>query len=294
MWFWFTLAAVLFWGAADLFYKLDSDPADKHSHLKITVMVGGVMGVHALFHMLANNIRYDPLNIILYFPVSAFYILSMIIGYAGLRYIELSIASPVGNSSGAVAFILCFIFLKSETTALQFAAAIAVSAGIFSLSLMEKRKHPSDLSLTEDKKLRTSAVAIIFPILYCVIDGLGTFADAMVLDRIMDEDQALLSYEFTFFVAALITAFYLILIKKQRVRALWRNERAAAGLLETAGQVFYIRAMVLNAVLAAPLVACYCVVSVLLSRFFIKEKLTRAQYATIFFMVLAIGVLGIE
>ncbi|MCL2539399.1 MAG: hypothetical protein FWE66_03585 [Oscillospiraceae bacterium] len=294
MWFWFTLAAVLFWGTADLFYKLCSDQGDRYSHLKIAVMVGAVMGVHALLHILTNNIRYDPLNMVRYFPVSALYMLSMIIGYAGLRYIELSVSSPVGNSSGAVAFILCIIFLGSDAAALQFTAAAVVSAGIFMLSLFEKQKKSVALSETGNEKKQSGLVAFLFPVLYCVIDGLGTFADAMMLEAVMDEDQALLSYEFTFFITALAIAFYLIAVKKQRITTLWRKKHLAAGLLETAGQVFYIRAMALNAVLAAPLVACYCVVSVLLSRLFINERLTRVQYAVIVLIVVAIGILGIE
>ena len=37
-----------------------------------------------------------------YLPVSVLYILSMTLGYVGLRYIELSISSPICNSSGAL------------------------------------------------------------------------------------------------------------------------------------------------------------------------------------------------
>ena len=292
MWFFFAIASVLLWGGADLFYKIGSDQHDRYSHLKIVVFVGGIMGLHAFIYMFAAGISYDPMNILRYFPVSLLYILSMVIGYVGLRYIELSVASPIGNSSGAVAFVLCYIFLGEDMTALQFAAAAVVSVGIFMLSLMEKRKRTRNMPISkEDRKYQIGAIAIIFPILYCVIDGLGTFADAITLDRVMDEDQALLSYEFTFLAAALAAGFYLIVIKKQKLRWPKQKEHAAAGVLETAGQIFYVRALAENAVLTAPLVACYSIVSVLLSRIFLKEKLTAAQYAVIAVVMAAIAAL---
>ena len=102
MWFLCAVMTFFLWGLADLFYKKGSDPGDKLSHLKIVVMVGLVMGIHGLGYMLINHISFSPFSMIKYLPVSALYILSMTIGYVGLRYIELSIASPVQNSSGAI------------------------------------------------------------------------------------------------------------------------------------------------------------------------------------------------
>ncbi len=295
MWFLFTLISILLWGGTDLFYKLGSDPKDKNSHWKIVVFVGLIMGIHAFIYMIAAGITFDPFNMIRYLQVSLLYILSMTLGYAGLRYIELSVSSPIGNSSGAVAFILCYIFLGESMTPIQFAAVGVVSVGIFLLSVLEKKKDAGNFSARkEDEKYRVGAVAILFPILYCVIDGLGTFADAMVLDRVMDEDQALLSYEFTFFIVAIAALAYLLLVKKEKMEFPKQKARIAAGVLETAGQFFYVRAMAENAVFAAPLIACYSIVSVLLSRIFLKEKLTRAQYAVIAFIMVAIGILGVE
>lgn len=43
--------------------------------------------------------------IMTYLPVSLLYIISMAMGYIGLRYIELSISSPICNSSGALVAI---------------------------------------------------------------------------------------------------------------------------------------------------------------------------------------------
>lgn len=295
MWFLFTLITILLWGGADLFYKLGSDPKDKYSHWRIVIAVGVIMGIHAVIYMFAADIAFDPMNIVRYLPVSALYILSMTLGYVGLRYIELSVSSPISNSSGAVAFILTYIFLGEEMTALQFAAVAVVCVGIFALSVLEKRKENGSFSIGKgEEKYRIGAMALLFPILYCIVDGLGTFADALVLDRVMDEDQALLAYEFTFLIVALFALFYLLVIRKQKLELPKQKTRIAAGLLETAGQFFYVRAMADYSLLAAPLIACYSIVSVLLSRIFLKEKLTKWQYVVIAFIMVAIAILGVE
>ncbi|MCL1829826.1 MAG: EamA family transporter [Oscillospiraceae bacterium] len=292
MWFIYTIVTIILWGGTDLFYKLGSRREDNYSHLKITIFVGMVMGIHAIVVLLATGTEFQPLNIIRYLPVSLLYILSMIIGYVGLRYIELSIASPVGNSSGAIAFILCFIFLKAQMTVVQIAAVAVVSVGIYLLALLNQ---PTDNTKTEkDKRYRTGAMAIIFPVLYCIIDGVGTFSDALILDRVMDETQALISYELTFLAVGILSFIYLRVIKQQQILLFEQKPRLVAAVLETAGQVFYVRAMATNAILAAPLIACYSIASILLSRIFLKEKLSITQYVIVAAVVIAIGILGFE
>ena len=294
MWFLFTLITILLWGGADVFYKIGSDPADKYSHWKIVAVVGIIMGFHALGYIAVSGIRFEPINIVRYLPVSLLYIASMTLGYAGLRHIELSVCSPVCNSSGAVAFVLCFLFLRSELSALQI-IAVVVSSGIFWLALIERGKQQRvKIKVEGKKKLRFGFLAILFPILYCIIDGVGTFADAVVLDRVMDEDQALMSYEITFFIIAVFAVWYIVVIRKQKFTFAEQKARITAGVFETAGQFFYIRAMAENAVIAAPLVACFSVVSVLLSRLFLKEKLTKLQYSVIAVIMAAVGIIGVE
>ena len=101
-------------------------------------------------------------------------VLERLLGYAGLRYIELSISSPICNSSGAVAALLCFFILKETMSGLQFFAVALVCVGVFALSYIEKkqddalRRQEGD---TPDKKHTRSFLAILFPILYCIIRG---------------------------------------------------------------------------------------------------------------------------
>ena len=113
MWFVLALIALLCWSGSDLFSKIGSKPDDKYSQWKMVVAVGLVMGLHAMFEIFVNKVPISFDVIIKYLPASICYILSMVLGYIGLRYIELSISSPICNTSGAVASLL-LIFLPDS------------------------------------------------------------------------------------------------------------------------------------------------------------------------------------
>lgn len=92
MWF-VSIIAMLAWSGSDIFSKIGTPTEDKDSHYKVGIAVGSVMGIHALYMVLSGT-PFSFSDIITYLPASFFYITSMLIGYIGLRYIELSISSP--------------------------------------------------------------------------------------------------------------------------------------------------------------------------------------------------------
>ncbi|HIW54880.1 MAG TPA: EamA family transporter [Candidatus Ruthenibacterium merdigallinarum] len=296
-WFVFSLIAILFWSGSDLFSKMGSRPDDKLSHWKMVMAVGAVMGAHAVI-MLCMGTPFQMSDIITYLPASLLYILSMIFGYVGLRYIELSISSPVCNSSGAVAAILCFALLGQAISGLQLVGIILVCAGVFALSYIEKKQDDAERAARRelaDVKYERSVLAIVFPLLYCAIDGLGTFADALILENSnILEDSANIAYELTFLLMAVVAFVYVVLIKKERIRIGKEKVKLAAGLSETIGQYFYIFAIGANAVVAAPMISSYCVVSLIWARLFLKERLTPRHYAVIAVTAVGIAILGME
>ena len=110
MWFTFSVIALLCWSGSDLFSKIGcQDAKDRYSHLKMVTAVGVVMGLHALYQIVFKGVEMSWHVVLTYLPVSMLYILSMTIGYLGLRYIELSISSPICNSSGAIVAVLTFL-----------------------------------------------------------------------------------------------------------------------------------------------------------------------------------------
>ncbi|MBO2537376.1 DMT family transporter [Rummeliibacillus suwonensis] len=298
MWFLFSILTALAWGGADLFYKKGSDSNDKYSHLKIVVIVGLVMGLHATGYMLYKDIDFKPFDMVKYLPVSFFYIASMTIGYVGLRYLELSISSPVQNSSGAITAILLFIFFQQDIDWIHILGVIIITSGVMGIAIVEKQEEHKTMRLNRvevDKKYQLSFMAITFPIIYALLDGAGTFADGIYLDelKLMSEDVALLAYEYTFFICAVITFIYLKAFKKIPFNVFKERDKTCAAILETTGQFFYVYAMSAYAIIAAPLIASYSIFSVILSRIFLKEKLTAKHYMVIAIVMIGIILLGV-
>ncbi len=304
MWFVYALLTMLMWGTADLFYKKGADDTEKYSHLKTSMMVGLVMGIHAIGTLIFSDIGYDFRNLIVYLPVSAMYILSMTIGYFGLRYLEVSISSPIQNTSGIVVTILCFIVLGQRIEGVTtWFAMLLICGGVVALGFLEKQAENVRVS-DGDRKYRIGFVAFFMPILYCIIDALGTFLDAYYLDDFTTtpllgvtedtfEDVANISYELTFFIVSIILFIYVRVIKKERIVISKQGARVGAAVFETLGQFVYVRAMSGNGIIAAPMIAAYSIVSIILSRIFLKEKLPLKQYIAVGAIMLGIIILGI-
>lgn len=303
MWFLPALVTTIAWGTADLFYKKGADPADRFSYLKTVIMVGIVMGLHALYVIVFEGLSYDPSFLIKYLPVSFFYILSMAVGYAGLRFLELSISSPVQNSSGAIAGLLTFLFLGQRMTGIQFGAVFLITAGVILLGVFEQQLAEQERMMKKevvDRKYKYGAIALLFPLMYALLDSLGTFADAWFFDQYASIDdgtlemQANVSYEFTWLIVAALVFIYVVLVKKQSFKPKDQTSRGLAAIFETIGQFFYVSAISSNAVVVAPMISSYSVVSIILSRIFLKEKLTTKQYAAIGAIIVGIIILSIE
>lgn len=151
---------------SDLFSKLGSRPDDSYSHWKVVMAVGLVMGAHAIFEMTIGGVDFDWNSVMIYLPVSALYILSMIFGYAGLRYIELSISSPICNSSGAITSLLCFFVLGQSMTGLQFVGVTLVCLGVIGLAALERSqavKETVDSGEEVPSKYSKSFLAVLSP-----------------------------------------------------------------------------------------------------------------------------------
>ena len=312
MWFWFSLIALICWSGSDLFSKIGcQDADDKYSHLKMVMAVGLVMGLHAAYEIFINGTEINGSIILTYLPVSLLYIssmtigyiglryiVSMALGYVGLRYIELSISSPICNSSGALVAVLALATGGlGELVPAQLAATALVCVGVIGLGIVEARED-DDLRAARQQasnhRYAKSALALILPVIYCLLDALGTFADSRVLET-LNEDSANCAYELTFLLAGIVCFVYVVLIKKSRLVPKREGPKYAGAVCETAGQFAYIYALAdtEHVALAAPIISAYCVASVLWSRIFLKEKLSWKHYGMIALVVAGIVILGI-
>ncbi len=298
-WLFFSVATALLWGTAELFYKKGALPGEKYSHLKICVWVGIVMGAHAIFTLLTQDINYNPVNILRYLPVSLFYIISMAFSYFGMRFLEESISDPIENTAGVICALLFAIFLQEEIAPLTWVAIGVITVGVLGVSFIENHGET-----TRKKKLgKTLAiVAFCMPFVYAFLDAFGTFLDdaffliedvasSPLVDVTEDTIEAVAntSYELTF---ALFALGLFIFMKAKKVKfgpIPQHKDKFLAAVFETAGQFTYVYALGGVDAIAAPILSSVCVVSLVLSRIFLKEKLSKKTYA--FIAVVIIGIL---
>ena len=296
-WLFFSIATAILWGAAELFYKKGALPNEKYSHLKICVCVGAVMGVHAIFTLLTKDINYDPINLLVYLPVSLLYIISMAFSYFGMRFLEESISDPIENTSGAICSLLCVIFLKESLTPLSVISILIIVIGVLGVGFLENKGET-----LRKKRLgkKLAIVAFCMPFVYALLDAFGSFVDIFYLDDFAStpligvtedtiEDVANTSYELTF---ALFALGLFIFMKAKKVKfgpIPQHKDKILAAVFETAGQFTYVYALSGNGAIAAPIISSVCIVSLLLSRIFLKEKLSWKTYA--FIAVVIIGIL---
>ena len=190
--------------------------------------------------------------------------------------------------------------IGEEFSGLDITGTVLIVIGVIALAVVEQRLSRSTAGTAEEKKYRFGALALLFPLLYCVFDTVGTAADGIILDGEaglgLGEIDVLILYGLTFLIAGII-AWIILYVKTKRAYhpfALTEWPKGAAALCEEFGQVFYVYAMARKPMLAAPMVASYCIVSCILSRIFLKEKLKGKQYACIFLVIIGIVLLGIS
>ena len=302
-WLFFSIATAVLWGTAELFYKKGAQPNEKYSHLKICVWVGVVMGAHAIFTLLTQNIDYNPINLLVYAPVSLFYIISMAFSYFGMRFLEESISDPIENTAGVICVLLFAIFMGDEFSLLTWIAVGVITVGVVGVSYMENAGE-TPRKKTYGKKL--AIVAFIMPFLYALLDAFGTFLDdafflvedianAPFVDVTEETMEAVAntSYELTFALFAL-GLFLFMKAKKVKFGSVPQHkDKILAAVFETAGQFTYVYALGGVDAIAAPILSSVCVVSLLLSRIFLKEKLSWKTYAFIAVVIFGILLLAV-
>lgn len=326
MYFIFALIALLAWSGSDLFSKTGTSQKDKHSHWKVIFAVGIIMGLHAVLCLVVSAFippledgadpewwrtliytDFTPMDFVKYLPVAAIYLAAMVIGYAGLRYIELSVSSPICNSSGSLALLICVILGWAALELWTIIGVVLITLGIIMLGVVEYREDENVKLLRQDKsnfKYTKSLIAILIPVIYLVMDALGTVGDQMISELElfdMSEFASNTAFEFTAVLFAIIAFCWVKFVKKEKfftfgeganTKAIRRN-LLIGGICETIGQMFYMAVMFSDFDAGMPMISAYCAASVLWSRIFLKEKLSWKHYLAILTVFVGIILLGI-
>lgn len=323
MYFIFALVALLCWSGSDLFSKKGTDEKDPNSHWKVTFAVGLIMGIHFLITLVGGVIidanggpdnvpkfvaslfytDFQFMDFVKYLPVAGLYILAMVLGYIGLRYIELSISSPICNCSGSLALLLCALIFPLigadpiEFDAFTIIGVVAITIGIIGIGVVDSKENQELKELRRqesNRKYTKSFLALLLPIAYLIIDALGTVGDEVFFHFVDISDYSANSaFEFTFFLLAIFSFIWVKFVKKDKLFVKKNGDLFIGGLCETIGQVFYMAVMFADYEIGMPIISAYCVVSLLWSRIFLKEKLSWKHYLAIGITFAGIILLGI-
>lgn len=325
MFYIFSILALLCWSGSDLFSKMGTREKDKNSHWKVVFAVGLIMGIHFFITLIGgaiidNTVGVDAvpkmvasifytdfklMDFVYYLPIAALYIFAMILGYIGLRYIELSISSPICNSSGALAFILCLIFGLTSTediTVTTIVGIAMITVGIVALGFVEQHEDEEVKKARQERanrKYAKSILAFLLPISYLIIDALGTVGDEFLFSDWfiektgieMSDYAANSAFELTFFILAVFAFIWVKLVKKDNMFK-GNKHLYFGGLCETVGQIFYMAVMFSDFSVGMVIISAYCAISVLWSRIFLKEKMSWKHYVVIAMVIAGIVILG--
>ena len=326
MYYILSILALLCWSGSDFFSKKGTNEKDKNSHWKVVFAVGLIMGIHFLITLIGGAIidssatgvdgvpkvvaslfytDFKLFDFVAYLPVAALYILAMVFGYIGLRYIELSISSPICNSSGALAFLLCVllgIFSVEDITVTTIIGIAMITVGIVALGFIEQKEDPEVKKMRQEKanrKYAKSVLAFLLPITYLIIDAIGTVGDEFIFSDYFIEKSgyeisdyaANSAFELTFFLLAIFAFIWIKFVKKDKIFS-GNRDLYFGGLCETVGQIFYMAVMFSDFSAGMVIISAYCAISVLWSRIFLKEKMSWKHYAVIALVIAGIVILG--
>ena len=312
-WLLLTLSAVILWGATDILLKKSLQCSDSLSHFKTFVWIGLIAALSCVVAALCSNTLLDSIRMLadnLYLiPVTVFYVVAMFFGLLGAKHLDASVVSPLENIDGAITAIILYMFFfltgRSHVTdsigIMDIIGTVAITMGVIFLGIQEHKLSKQEMNLEEDKKKhRLGALALIFPIIYNLVDAVSMVAVGITVSE--ETEVAIPDIDFFIFeslgflVVAICMWLYMLIAKKYKYNPFKKKElvRCGAATSETLGTMTYIFAVAGNPILTAPITSSYCLVTVVLARIFLKERLTKKQYLSVAFVIVGIVLLGIS
>ena len=312
-WLLLIFSCIILWGITDILYKKSSDYNDPLSQYKAFVWIGMVMGLAGAIMAICSDTLRDSIMMVkdnLYLiPLCIFYALALFFGLLGAKHLDASVVSPLENIDGAITAIILYMFFfltgRSHVTdsigIMDIIGTVAITTGVIFLGIQEHKLSKREMNLEEDKKKhRLGALALIFPIIYNLVDAVSMVAVGITVSE--ETEVAIPDIDFFIFeslgflVVAICMWLYMLIAKKYKYNPFKKKElvRCGAATSETLGTMTYIFAVAGNPILTAPITSSYCLVTVVLARIFLRERLTKKQYLSVAFVIVGIVLLGIS
>ena len=317
-WFLLTLACVILWSITDILYKAVSPHNDPLSPHKTFVWIGIVMALaggimSSWSNTLLDSIKTVKDDLLYLVPLGLVYAAALFFGLLGKKHLAASIVSSLENTGGAfVAIIIYYYYMLTgyilpsyEFGVIDFIATVSIIVGVILLGKEEQALFKQELHLEEDKKEHPlGALALFFPIIYTLIDvfSVAEIGGISGNSGITDAADEIFIPAMDFFIfecaaMALVSIFvwlFLWIVKKHVYNPFQPEEfiRCSAATGETFGTMTFIFAAEINPVLTAPITSFHCILTIVLARIFLKERLSKKQYISLGFVVLGIVLIG--
>ena len=312
-WLLLTLSCIILWGITDILLKKSLNHSDPLSQYKTFIWIGLVAVPVCVVMAICSDTLSASIRIVAHnpyiIPVNIFYVIALFFGLLGAKHLDASVVSPLENIDGAItAIILYFFFLftgRSNITdsigIVDIIGTVAITAGVVLLGIQEQKLSKQEVHLDEDKKKhRLGALALLFPIVYNLADAVSMVATGVMVSGEMEFSIPDIDYiffeSFAFSIFALLVWLYMLIAKKYMYNPFRKTELYCCGaaICETLGTTAFTFAVAISPVLTAPITSSYCLVTIILARVFLKERLTRKQYLSLAFLVAGIALLGVS
>ncbi|MCQ2380258.1 MAG: EamA family transporter [Victivallaceae bacterium] len=307
-WLVLALLAWLLWGICDIVLKLCSakDSARRACQISIQLGICGFIlavvatsiagGVCSLPGLLARHWGYALVALITTG--------CMFVSNIGIRYLDMSIMSPIENASGflppiVLACIYCIsgrLDLLLDTPAVKYGGAFLVIVGAVMLGI-EERRLPGTKPQRERRTMHIGPVALLFPLAFCIADAADTIVSSLAMDGADGADplEIMAVYGMVLAVFGLACSIAHVAIWKKLYNPVARGESCAAisGVLECTAYATFLLALNDNPIFAPVVVGSYCMLTVLLSNLILGEKLKRLQYLAVALVISGIVMMEI-
>ncbi len=306
IWFVLIVLTVLLWSMTSLIYKAGiHKEEEEHTSWKYSVSVGIVFFFISIFYLI---IRDEPFSIfesaLRFWPMTLFGIIYPIINtisFNGYIYNEVTVESPIeGISAGTSTVLLIVAYLvlgrvdslKGLLTPLRTGGIILILFSIILLATVRNREGRKSSKGSEKDMWKWRGLGtLIFPILFSGIDAVETVITGVCLDTkygySMPEGDSIIIVGMEYSIFALGCWIWIFAKERRFYNPLKRENlpRLLGSVSDNVGIVFYSYAMAMDSVSTDPVLAVYPMLSMVGGRIFMKEKVSLAQYISVFCIV---------
>ena len=313
IWLILTLTCIILWGVTDILLKKSLDYSDPLSQYKTFIWIGLVAAPVSVIMAICSDTLLDSVRIVAHnpyiVPVNIFYVVAMFFGLLGAKHLDASVVSPLENIDGAITAAILYLFFlltdRSNVTdsigIVDIAGMAVITVGVVLIGIQEQKLSRQERALDEDKKKhRLGALALLFPLAYNLADAVSMVATGVMVSGETEFSIPDIDYVFfeslAFSVFALFVWLYMLIAKKYAYNPFRKTELYCCGAAtcETLGTIAFTFAVAISPILTAPITSSYCLVTIILARILLKERLTKKQYLSLAFLVAGITLLGIS